>query len=170
MNQPVWKTKQMLAAAVLGLCALGFGLYVLLRSSDEQRVLAAFARSVQTVSVKEGDTPLSRLARINDTFKETLGENATVRVAELGVAASGRKRAAEAAAHAGTVYQSAQADIVRVDTRIDDAKQNAKLTATVVVTGSVGGNRRVDTREVNVLLHKGDGWRITSLEVLPASP
>ncbi len=170
MQQTWWKTKPALAALALGLCVLASVSFLLLRDSAEQQIVKAFTRSAQTVAVKSGDTPVSRLARINGVFSETMGDYVSVSVGELGIAVSGRRRAAEAGAHAGSVYQSAQVEILRTDVRIDESKKNARLTASVAVSGSVGGERRLDTREVNAVLRNDDGWRITSVEVLPAAP
>lgn len=159
---------------LLGIAALvvlaSIGAYLLLRPSAETQIRSAFVHTLEAVSAKSGDTPISRLARIRGAFADTMTEFVHVHVAELGIDVTGRTKLADAAVQAGLAYQDARADLLRCDVTFDAAKQNAQVEATVIVRGQRGGSERLEQREVHALFRHEDGWRISSIEVSAKSP
>ena len=177
----LWDTRSMNAsreplrpATLLGIAALvvlaSIGTYLLVRPSAESQIRSALVHTLEAVSAKTGDTPISRLARIRGVFADTMTEFVHVHVAELRVDVTGRTKLADAAVQAGLAYQDAHVDLLRCDVTIDPAKQNAQVEATVIVRGQRGGSEQLEQRDLHAVFRHEEGWRISSIEVSAKSP
>lgn len=161
--------KRTLGLLVGGACALVAAIaiyFTLFRSSDEQAIREVLARLAKAVQVKEGDTPISRHARLRSEFSEICSDDVRVDVSELHIGVTGRQRFAEDATKAGLVYSKATIEWSNVVMKLDEGANLAKVDATGVVQGDNGGQPRSDKRDVHFLLRKDDGrWRITTIDV-----
>jgi hypothetical protein len=144
--------------------------FVLTRPSEEQRIEETLRRLVKMVSVKDGDTLFSRAGRIRSGAKEIVDDGIRVEVPDLDVRVTGREPFADGATKAGLVYQSASAELVQIDVKLDEARTTAKADATVIVSGVRYGDRRVDKRRVHFLLRKDGEWKITTIDVAGEGP
>lgn len=157
-----------IAAALAAAAAIVTVIVLKVWKTDDDLIRASIERFVVAVSVKEGDNPISRMARIKSTFAETVDEDVHVSVEELGIEVSGRKPLADEAGKLGMVYQRAKADVIRVDIKREPSAFVATADATVRVVGTRGGAERQDLREVHFLLGKRDGaWQIRGVDVRP---
>lgn len=154
------------ACAVVAVLVLGF---TLLRPSEEERIRKVIDRLAVAVSVKPNDNVLIRMGRIKSELKETVTEDVHVDVPDLNIRVSNRAQLAERATQAGLVFQSAQCTFVGMTIKVEDEAQVAKADALAVVTGERGGARRVDKRSVHFLLRKDGDWRVTTIDVAPAT-
>lgn len=158
-------TKRNLSIAAAGLVAVVALVVFLTRPSDEQRIKSVLDRLVKIVSVKEGDTILSRTGRIRSGCKELVDDGIRVDVPDLNVRVTGREAFADGATKAGLMYLSASAELVDVQVQLDEAKTTAKADAVALVTGVRGDARRLDRRRVHFLLRKDDDWKVTTIDV-----
>ncbi len=158
-------TRRNLSLAAASLVAIVALVVFLTRPSDEQRVKATLDRLVAIVSVKEGDTVLSRAARVRSGAKEIVDDGVRLEVPDLQLRVTGREAFVDGATKAGLLYNSATAELVSVDVKLDEAKTTAKVDATALVTGLRGAERRVDKRRVHFLLRKDGDWKVTTIDV-----
>lgn len=157
-------------SAVAGACAIVAAIAIWLtffRASDETRIRATLGRLVSAVMVKEGDNVISRTARIKSELREAVDDGVRVDVPDLGIRVTGRQALVEKAAQAGLLFTSADCELVGTKVQIDDSATTAKVDATAIFTGVRGGQRRVDRRDVHLLLRKEGDWRVTTIDVLP---
>lgn len=142
--------------------AIYFGFF---RVSEEDRVREVLEELARMVAVRDGDTVLSRAARLRGGMRELVDDDVRVSVVELGIDVRGRGRLADDATRAGLAFQSATVALARTTVTIDPAGTLAKADATALVTASRGGERRVEERAVHFLLRKDGGWRVTTIDV-----
>jgi hypothetical protein len=138
------------------------------RSSDEDRIRAVLGELVKIVMVKEGDTILSRTARLRSRMKEVVDDDVRVNVAELALDVRGRNKLEDDAAKVGLFYQKADCDFSNLSIKVDPAGTVATVDAVALVTANRGGERKVDRRDVHFLLHKEGDWKITTIDVAEA--
>jgi len=150
------------ACALLALVVVGI---TVLRPSEEDRIRKVLERFTHAVAVRTDDQPLSRLGRIRSETKETVTDDVFVAVPDLGIRVVGRSALADSAAKAGVVFQSADCVLTGTTIKIDESATTAKVDALAVVTGSRGGERKVDRRPVHFLLRKDESWKITTIDV-----
>lgn len=152
-----------LACAAVAGVALYFTFF---RSSDEERIRKALGELTAAVAVKEGDTLLSRTARLRSRMKGVVDDDVRVHVPELGVDVRGRKRLEEEATRVGLMFQTADCVLSSVSIRLDPAATLAQVDATALVTAKRGGERRVDKRAVHFLVRKSGGeWKVSTIDV-----
>lgn len=153
-----------LACAVVASVALYLTFF---RSSDEDRIRKVLGELTKVVAVKEGDTIISRTARVRSGLREIVDDDVRVNVAELNIDVRGRAKLEEDAIKVGLLYQSADCDLTSISIKLDPQATVATVDAVALVTGSRGGERRVDKRDVHFLLRKDGDWRITTIDVAP---
>lgn len=135
------------------------------RESEEDKIRKQLTELTKIVSVKEGDTLLSRMARLRSRMKEVVVDDVRVNVAELSMDARGRHKLEEDAAKAGLMFQSADCELAHVAIKLDPAGTVAQVDAIALVTALRGGERKVDKRDVHFLLHKDGDWKIATIDV-----
>ena len=158
-------------AVVLG-CAIVAGIALWLtffRDSEEEKIRKTLGELTKIVSVKEGDTLLSRMARLRSRMKDVVHDDVRVNVAELGIDVRGRHKLEEDAAKAGLMFQSADCELASVSIKVDPAGTVAQADAVALVTAVRGGERKVDKRDVHFLLHKDGDWKISTIDVAVAN-
>ena len=154
-------------AVVLG-CAIVASVALWLtffRASEEDQIKKVLGELTKIVAVKEGDTLLSRMARLRSRTKEIVADDVRVNVAELNLDVRGRHKFEEDAAKAGLMFQSADCELVSTSIRVDPGGSVAQADAIALVTAIRGGERRIDKRDVHFLLHKDGDWKITTIDV-----
>ncbi|HVH42266.1 MAG TPA: hypothetical protein VM925_07970 [Labilithrix sp.] len=155
-------------------CALVAGIALWLtffHASPEDRIKKTLNELAKIVSVKDGDTILSRTARLRSRMKEVVDDDVRVNVAELGIDVRTRHKLEEDAAKAGLMFQSADCVFANLAIRIDPAGTLATVDGLALVTANRGGERKVDKRDVHFLLRKNDGdWLVTTIDVAPPKP
>jgi hypothetical protein len=151
------------ACAIVAAIAIYFTLG---RASEEDKVRAVLNRFAKAVQVKKDDTILSRNARLKSELKELVTDDVHVDVTELNMGVTGRAKLAEDATKAGAIYAQAAVDWSNLAIKVEDATTTAKVDGTCVVTATSGTEKKIDKREVHLLLRKDDGtWRITTIDV-----
>jgi len=164
-NRSANRTKWGVAGACAAVAAVVL-YFTFFRASDEERIREVLTRFAKAVSVKQGDTVLSRGGRLKSELGEIVDSDVRVDVAELGIGVTGRPKLVEDATKAGLMYAEASAEMTGVTIQIDDAKTTAKADATAVVTATSGGDHKVDKRDVHFLLRKDGSWRITTIDAM----
>jgi len=156
-------------AIVAGCAAVGAIVlwFTFFRPSEDDRVRKVLDRFAKAVTVKPGDTLLSRTGRLRSELKDTVTDDVHVDVADLAIRVTSRASLVEEATKAGLVFQSADCSLTGMTIRIDENATSAKVDAVAVVTGERGGERRVDKRLVHFLLRNDGDWRITTIDVAP---
>ena len=135
------------------------------RASEEDQIKKTLGELTKIVAVKEGDTLLSRMARLRSRTKEVVDDDVRVNVAELNMDVRGRHKFEEDAAKAGLMFQSADCELVNVSIKVDPGGTVAQADAVALVTAIRGGERKVDKRDVHFLLHKDGDWKISTIDV-----
>ncbi len=141
----------------------------LFRPSEEDRIKATLSRLVKAVMVKEGDNILSRTARIKSELKDAVDDDVRVDVPDLHIRVTGRQALVEKAAQAGLFFTSADCELVGSRIQIDESATMAKVDTTAVFTGVRSGERRVDRRDVHLILRKDGDWRVSTIDVRAAA-
>lgn len=162
-------TKRWAVAAGCALVAAVVVWFTLFRASEEDRINATLRRLVKAVMVKEGDNVISRTARIKSELREAVDDDVRVDVPDLGIRVTGRQALVEKAAQAGLFFSSADCELVGSRIQIDESATTAKVDTTAVFTGVRGGERRVDRRDVHLILRKDGDWRVTTIDVRAAT-
>jgi hypothetical protein len=162
-------TKRWAVAAGCALVAAVVLWLTLFRASEEDRINATLRRLVKAVMVKEGDNVISRTARIKSELREAVDDDVRVDVPDLGIRVTGRQALVEKAAQAGLFFSSADCELVGSRIQIDESATTAKVDTTAVFTGVRGGERRVDRRDVHLILRKDGDWRVTTIDVRAAA-
>jgi len=147
------------------------------RDSDEERIRRVLVELTKVVAVKEGDTLLSRTARLRSRMKDIVEDDVRVNVAELGADLRGRHKLEDDAARIGVMYARADCELTRLDIRVDPQGSLAQVDAVALVTGMRGGERNVDrgaggspspmSRDVHFLLRRDGDWKISTIDVAP---
>ena len=135
------------------------------RASEEDKIKKTLGELTKIVAVKEGDTLLSRMARLRSRTKEIVDDDVRVNVAELNMDVRVRHKFEEDAAKAGLMFQSADCELMSMSIKVDPAGTVAQADAVALVTAIRGGERRVDKRDVHFLLHKDGDWKISTIDV-----
>lgn len=154
--------------AVAGACAAVAAvvlIFTLTRPSDEDRVRQVLERFAKSVAVKEDDNILSRAGRVKSELKETVADDVYVDVADLNIRVTNRQALAESAVKASVVFTKADCELTGMTIKVDDAGATAKVDALAIVTGTRGGERKIDKRPVHFLLRKDGTWKITTIDV-----
>mgnify|MGYP001156165517 CR=1 FL=1 len=153
-----------LACAVVA----GVALYLtFFRSSDEERIRKVLGELVEAVAIKDGDTIISRTARVRSGLRKIVDEDVRVNVAELSIDVRGRDKLEEQAIKVGLLYQSAACSLASMSIKLDPQATVATVDAVALVTATRGGERQVDKRDVHFLLRKDDDWKISTIDVAP---
>ncbi len=156
-----------LLCVAVGAVALGVMFF---RTSDEERIRKVLVDLAGTVAVKEGDTLISRAARVKGKLPELVDDDVRVNVPELSVDVRGRRKLEEDAMRVGVLYQKADCELASVSIKIDQSdgeSTTATADAVAIVTATSGGERRVDRRDVHFLLRKDASWKIATIDVAP---
>lgn len=148
--------------AIVGAVALWLTVF---RPSEEDKIRKALDRFVRAVAVKPDDNIIARTGRLKTELKDTVSDDVYVVVPDLGIRVIGRPLLVENATKAGLVFQTADCDLTGMTIKVDDAATTAKVDALAVVTGTRGGERKIDKRAVHFLLRKDGDWRITTIDV-----
>lgn len=139
------------------------------RPSEEDRIRKALVTFAEAVRVKPDDTLLSRVGRLKSQLGATVDEGVRVSVPDLDLHVTSREKLVETAAQARLMFQSAECELTDLKIKVDDAATTAKVDATGVVNGTRGGEKRVERRGVHFLLRKDGDWKITTIDVQPAT-
>jgi hypothetical protein len=156
--------KWAIVAGCLAAAAVALWLTVF-RPSEEDKVRKVLDRFAKAVAVKQDDNILARMGRLKSELKETVADDVYVVVPDLGIRVTSRATLVENAAKAGLVFQTADCDLTSMTIKVDDSATTAKVDALALVTGTRGGERKVDKRPVHFLLRKDGDWRITTIDV-----
>jgi hypothetical protein len=151
-----------LACAVVAGIALWLTFF---RASEEDRIRKTLGQLAKIVAVKDGDTILSRTARLRSGMKETVDDDVRVNIAELNIDVRGRHKLEEDAVKAGLLYQNADCDFTSLSIKVDPASTVATVDGLALVTANRGGERKVDKRDVHFLLHKDGEWKVSTIDV-----
>jgi ketosteroid isomerase-like protein len=137
------------------------------RTSDEDRIRQLLRDFAKVVAVKDGDTLLSRGARVKGGMKDLVDDDVRVNIAELSVDVRGRAKLEEDAMRVGLLYQKADCEFSSLSIKVDQGGTVATVDAAAIVTatGRSGGERRVDKRDVHFLLRKDANWKIATIDV-----
>jgi hypothetical protein len=149
-------------------CALvaSIALYLtFFRASEEDKVRKCLGDLAKIVAVKEGDTIISRTARLRSRMKEVVDDDVYVNVAELSIDVRGRSKLEDDAAKAGLIYQNADCEFSNLNIKVDAQGTVATVDGLALVTANRGGQRQVDKRDVHFLLHKDGDWKISTIDV-----
>lgn len=158
--------KWMIAVA----CALvaSVALYLtFFRTSEEERIRKVLDELARVVAIKEGDTIISRTARVRSGLRPLVDDDVRVNVGELNIDVRGRAKLEEDAIKVGLLYQRADCDLTNVRIKLDPQATVATVDAVARVTASRGGERQVDKRDVHFLLRKDGDWKISTIDVAP---
>lgn len=140
------------------------------RPSEEDRIRQVLDRFTKAVSVKQDDNIISRAGRVNSVLKETVADDVHADVADFNIRVTNRKDLAENATRAGLVFNSADCELTAMTIKVDDSATTAKVDTLAVVTGTRGGERKIDKRPVHFLLRKDGTWKITTIDVATSRP
>jgi hypothetical protein len=153
-----------IACAMLAAIALYFTFF---SASPEDRVRKTLSEFAAIVSVKDGDTLISRTARLRSRLKDVVDDDVRVDVDELRIDVRGRRDLEDAAIKTGLMFQSADCVFAKLAIKLDAPETLATVDGVALVTALRGGERKVDERAVHFLLRKDGAWRITTIDVAP---
>ena len=157
------------AVAVILLAAALGAWFLLSRGSDESQIHGKLDRLAKAVRVDAPENAVVRHARVNSEFVEIFTKDVLVEIPELTSAKGGRHELVGIASQASAYYGTVDLAFSRVEITLDAGKRNARVGATVTVTGrpQTGGPER-DSRECTIRFDKIDGdWKIASVVVSP---
>ena len=155
-------------AAILAIVAsLGVLAWLALGDSDEAKILARLDELASAVETQPDENMAFRALRLKPIFEEGFEPGASLRAPEL-PDTSGVKDLTTLAAGVPRFYGELDVSIDETDVRIDRAAHEARVSAGVTVTGTVGGELRRDKRVVRFTLRERDGeWRVEAIDVEP---
>lgn len=151
-----------LGCAILASVALGLTFF---RTSEEDQIKKTLEELVRIVAVKEGDTLISRAARLRSQLKDVVADDVRVDVSELGLDVRGRQKLADDATKAGLMFQRADCALVHLSIKVDPGGTVATADGVALVTAVRGGERRGDERDVHFLLRKDGAWKVSTIDV-----
>jgi uncharacterized protein YoxC len=125
------------ASVAIALAALYLTFF---RKSDEERIRRVLDELAKTVAVKQGDTILSRTARLRSKLPELVDPDVRVDVEELKLVAI----------------------------KVDPHGTVAQADAIALVSAKRGDERNRDRRKVHFLLRRDGDWTISTIEVAVA--
>jgi hypothetical protein len=156
------------AIALVVLAALAGAALIWLRGgSDADQIRAQLARLGTALSVPEGANPVLRGARMQSELDAVFEEDVRTNIAELPTTLPNkRSELASAAAQLSLTLRWVEVGFTDIEIKLDDAKQTARVGATVKLAASGRDGPRRDTRAADFLFNKRDGtWRIASVTV-----
>ena len=155
-------------AAILAIIAsLGVLVWMFVGDSDEEKILARLDELANAVETKPDENMAFRALRLKPVFEEGFEPGASLRAPEL-PSTNGVKDLVALASGVPRFYGELAVSIDETDVRIDRNLHEARVSAGVTVTGTVGGELRRDKRVVRFTLRERDGeWRVESIEVEP---
>jgi hypothetical protein len=136
-------------------------------TSEEERIRKVLDDLTKVVAIKEGDTILTRTARVRSGLQPIVDDDVRVNVGELNIDVRGRAKLEEDAIKVGLLYQNGDCDLTNVRIKLDPQATVATVDAVARVTASRGGERQVDQRDVHFLLRKDGDWKISTIDVAP---
>jgi hypothetical protein len=149
------------AASVALLGWLVFG------DSDETKVLSRLEELASAVETKQGENVAIRALRLKGAFEKGFEPGALLRAPELSET-RGVKDLTALAASVPQAYGELDVSIGETDVHVDRRAHEARVTAGVTLTGTVGGELRRDKRVVRFTLVERDGdWRVELIDVEP---
>ena len=156
-----------IAFVVLVALAVG-GVVMWMRSgSDEERIRGQLTRLAAALRMEEGTNALMRAGKMRSEMGAIFDEDVRANVPELPVALPNkRSELADTATQLSMMFRSIDVDFSDIEVKLDDARQTARVGATVKLssTGRAGPTR--DSRATDFLFNKRDGtWRIASVTV-----
>jgi hypothetical protein len=151
--------------AVVG--SLGILAWLLLGDSDETKILARLDELANAVETKADENMAFRALRLKGVFQEGFEPGAALRAPEL-PETNGVKELTTLAAGVPRFYGNLDVSIGETDVHVEREAHEARVTAGVTVTGTVGGELRRDKRVVRFTLREREGdWRVSFIEVEP---
>ena len=155
-------------AAIFAIVAsLGVLAWLFLGDSDETKILARIDELANAVETNSDENMAFRALRLKPIFEEGFEPGASLRAPEL-PSTNGVKDLTALAASVPRFYGELAVSIDETDVRIDRDAHEARVTAGVTVTGTVGGELRRDKRVVRFTLRERDGeWRVELIDVEP---
>jgi hypothetical protein len=147
--------------------SLGLLGYVVLGSSDDDKILLRIRDLASAVETRSDESILFRTARINKAFKEGLEPDVTFRAPEL-PSQSGIRELSALAAGAGQMFGEVRLSVGSTDVHVDGATANA--VSEVTLTSARGNELHGDRRSVRFELRRDGGdWRVRSIDVAAKS-
>jgi ketosteroid isomerase-like protein len=157
-------SRRMLAGLVAAVSLAGLA-WFFFGDSDERKIRARLDELANAVETKQDESIVFRALRLRKVFDEVFEPEASLRAPEL-QDATGVKDLTALAAAAPRHFGDLDVNIGKVDLHIEPAANQARATAEVIVSGTMGGELRRDERAVTFMLRKRDGeWRIELIEV-----
>jgi hypothetical protein len=155
------------AALLAVVASAGILAWLLLGDSDETKVLARLEELASAVETKPDENMAFRALRLKGVFEEALEPGAGLRAPEL-PETNGVKDLTALAAGVPRFYGDLDVSIGETDVHIEPEAHEARVTAGVTVTGTLGGELRRDKRVVRFTLRERDGeWRVSFIDVEP---
>ena len=156
-------------ALLLGVA--GLTLWLALRDSTENEVLAPLEVLSAAVQVRPQESPADREARIGQAFERVFVERPRVRIPDLAVRGADRAAVVAAALAATRNLEAATVRFEQPNVTVDPAKREAMVQARAALSArSVEAGFRTDSREVRLRLRKtAAGWKIDDIEAAPPS-
>ena len=153
-----------LFAVVGSLAVLG---WLLFGESDEAKVLARLDELANALETHKDENMAFRALRLKGVFAEGFEPGASLRAPEL-PDTNGVKELTALAASVPRYYGELDVSIGETDVHVEREAREARVTAGVTVTGSLGGELRRDKRVVRFTLRERDGdWRVELIDVAP---
>jgi hypothetical protein len=161
---------RILVLIALVVIALGVGLWVLIRRTDESRIqgqLSRLAAAVRITDADAQDNPVGRLAHVSDELQPLFEPDVRMSIPEVPSLHVGRQELVGVVAGAPRFVRSFDVDFTGVTIKVDDTRTTALVGATARVKilerdGVVSQDKRVvDLRFVR----KNDEWVIRTLTV-----
>jgi hypothetical protein len=153
-----------LLVVVASLAVLG---WVLFGESDEAKILARLEELANAVETRKDENLAFRALRLRPIFEEGFEPGAALRAPEL-PDTHGVKQLTALGASVPRYYGELDVSIGETDVHVEKEAHEARVTAGVTVTGSLGGELRRDKRVVRFTLRERDGeWRVELIDVAP---
>jgi hypothetical protein len=141
--------------------------WLFLADTDEAKILARLEALADAVETKQNENPGFRALRLRPVFQDGFEPGALLRAPEL-PNTSGIQALTALAASVPRAYGELDVSIGETDVRIDRQAHEARVTAGVTLTGTVGGELRRDKRVVRFTLReRDDEWRVELIDVEP---
>jgi hypothetical protein len=156
------RTHLAVGLTVASLSLLGYALF---GDSDEEKIMARLKELAHAVQTRSDESIVFRQARVNDTFKDALEPQVSLRAPELPTT-TGIRELVKLATVAPQGYGEIALTVGETDVRIDDEANLARAVSLVTLTGSRGGELRREKRHVRFTLHESGGeWRVVEIDV-----
>ena len=145
---------------------LVWGIAVLLRETDEDRVMGRVTQFVVAVRMEPGEPSAQRRERILRAFEEIVSPQVVVRIPDLPQVGSGRSELAAAAGRLDERFSEVEVVLEHPSVSIEASGHTAKVEFRAAISGrSPEGALLTDSREGLIRLQKdAGGWRIGAIE------